>query len=149
MTEFKDKSLLCRLCGQQFVWEVGEQTFFASMGFTEPKRCAPCRQKARQVVAPTPGAGERPWRSPGVEEVVPAAVLVRPASIPTPAPNLDHEIRRISGSGRVRYAGDAQHLSIVIPIPKGSKATSVRALLPGRGEVIVQVYLRKAKEEAA
>ena len=41
---YSDKTLACRDCGQNFVFTVGEQEFFASRGFTnEPSRCPECR----------------------------------------------------------------------------------------------------------
>ncbi|GIV95538.1 MAG: zinc-binding protein [Herpetosiphonaceae bacterium] len=42
---FTDKTLTCRDCGNQFVFTVGEQEFYAQKGFTnEPARCPTCRQ---------------------------------------------------------------------------------------------------------
>lgn len=42
-----DKTLTCADCKQQFVFQVGEQTFFKSKGLNDPKRCKPCRVKAK------------------------------------------------------------------------------------------------------
>lgn len=39
-----DKELNCKDCGNLFILTDGEQSYFAQMGFTEPKRCKPCRQ---------------------------------------------------------------------------------------------------------
>jgi DNA-directed RNA polymerase subunit RPC12/RpoP len=45
----KDKTLTCKDCGQQFVWTVGEQEFYAEKGFTnEPTRCPDCRRANKQ-----------------------------------------------------------------------------------------------------
>ena len=42
---FEDKSLQCSDCGQEFTFNVEEQEFFQSRGYTnEPKRCPSCRQ---------------------------------------------------------------------------------------------------------
>jgi CxxC-x17-CxxC domain-containing protein len=38
-----DRSLTCRDCGQTFTFTEGEQTFYASRGFSEPTRCPDCR----------------------------------------------------------------------------------------------------------
>ena len=38
-----DTTLTCRDCGQAFVFTSGEQSFYASRGFSEPTRCADCR----------------------------------------------------------------------------------------------------------
>ncbi len=48
---FTDKTLNCRDCGEDFIFTVGEQEFFAEKGFTnEPSRCPSCRRanKARR-----------------------------------------------------------------------------------------------------
>ncbi|MCX6024428.1 MAG: zinc-ribbon domain containing protein [Chloroflexi bacterium] len=40
----QDKTLVCRDCGQNFVFTEGEQEFYQSRGFTnEPTRCPSCR----------------------------------------------------------------------------------------------------------
>jgi CxxC-x17-CxxC domain-containing protein len=39
-----DQTLQCRDCGQEFVFTAGEQSFYASKGFTHPPtRCPDCR----------------------------------------------------------------------------------------------------------
>lgn len=45
---FEDKNLVCSDCQVEFVFSSGDQEFFAERGFTEPKRCKPCRQAAKQ-----------------------------------------------------------------------------------------------------
>ena len=41
---FSDKTLVCKDCGQEFIFTAGEQEFHAEKGFTnEPQRCKPCR----------------------------------------------------------------------------------------------------------
>jgi CxxC-x17-CxxC domain-containing protein len=48
---FQDKTLVCRDCGQDFVFTAGEQEFYQQRGLTnEPGRCPSCRQarKAQQ-----------------------------------------------------------------------------------------------------
>ena len=54
-----DKSLVCRDCGQAFVFTQGEQEFFFRKGYTnEPGRCPPCRQARRaQSTGDGDGAG--------------------------------------------------------------------------------------------
>ena len=49
MAEFEDKELTCVEpgCGATFIFEAGEQAFFAEKGFTPPKRCKPCRQRKK------------------------------------------------------------------------------------------------------
>lgn len=46
---YQDKTLVCKDCGNEFVFTVGEQEFYAEKGFTnEPKRCKDCRDKAKK-----------------------------------------------------------------------------------------------------
>ncbi len=44
----QDKILTCKDCGHQWVWTIGEQEFYEKQGFTEPKRCKPCRDARKQ-----------------------------------------------------------------------------------------------------
>lgn len=40
----QDKTLICKDCGQEFVFTASEQDFFEEKGFTnEPQRCKSCR----------------------------------------------------------------------------------------------------------
>lgn len=44
-----DKTLVCRDCGQEFIFTVGEQEFYQEKGFTnEPKRCPDCRRARKR-----------------------------------------------------------------------------------------------------
>ncbi|MDR1440452.1 MAG: zinc-ribbon domain containing protein [Clostridiales bacterium] len=50
---FEDRTLVCRDCGQEFIFTAGEQEFFSERGFqNEPTRCKDCRDARRS------GAGE-------------------------------------------------------------------------------------------
>ncbi len=41
----EDKKIICRDCGKEFLFTVGEQKFFAEKGFTnDPVRCPECRK---------------------------------------------------------------------------------------------------------
>ena len=45
---FEDKTLVCRDCGNEFIFSASEQQFFADKGFqNEPGRCKACRDKRR------------------------------------------------------------------------------------------------------
>ncbi len=50
---FEDKTLVCKDCGQEFVFTAGEQEFYAEKGFVnEPQRCKAVhrfRRKLRSV----------------------------------------------------------------------------------------------------
>ena len=41
----EDIILVCKDCGKEFVWTVGEQQFYKEKGFTnQPVRCLDCRR---------------------------------------------------------------------------------------------------------
>jgi CxxC-x17-CxxC domain-containing protein len=42
-----DKTLICSDCGQEFIFTGEDQEFYATRGFTEPKRCRSCRANRR------------------------------------------------------------------------------------------------------
>ena len=45
---YEDKTLICKECGNEFVFTAGEQEFYASKGFVnEPQRCKACRDKRK------------------------------------------------------------------------------------------------------
>jgi len=47
---YEDKTLVCKECGNKFIFTAGEQEFFAEKGFTnEPKTCKPCRDKKKNA----------------------------------------------------------------------------------------------------
>ena len=42
---YEDKTLVCKDCGNEFIFTAGEQEFYAEKGFeNEPQRCRECRQ---------------------------------------------------------------------------------------------------------
>ena len=48
---FEDKTLVCKDCGSDFTFTVGEQEFYAEKGFqNEPARCRDCRQTRKANV---------------------------------------------------------------------------------------------------
>ncbi|CAA7601016.1 CxxC-x17-CxxC domain protein [Acididesulfobacillus acetoxydans] len=61
---FEDKVLVCRDCGQEFVFSAREQEFYAEKGFqNEPGRCPSCRQARKQASAGRNSGGySRPQR---------------------------------------------------------------------------------------
>lgn len=43
-----DKTIVCKDCGQEFVFTVREQEFYKEKGFeNEPVRCKACREKRK------------------------------------------------------------------------------------------------------
>lgn len=46
--EKQDKTIVCKDCGKEFVFTVGEQNFYEEKGFNnEPVRCKECREKRK------------------------------------------------------------------------------------------------------
>lgn len=47
---YTDKTLVCKDCGNEFVFTAGEQEFYAEKGFTnEPQRCKACRDAKKNA----------------------------------------------------------------------------------------------------
>ena len=47
---FEDKTLVCKECGNEFIFTAGEQEFYAEKGFeNEPQRCKACRSNRRSA----------------------------------------------------------------------------------------------------
>lgn len=47
---YEDKTLVCKDCGNEFVFTAGEQEFYDSKGFeNEPQRCKECRVKKKHA----------------------------------------------------------------------------------------------------
>jgi DNA-directed RNA polymerase subunit RPC12/RpoP len=45
----EDKTLVCKDCGKDFIFTVGEQEFYKEKGFdNEPVRCPDCRRARKQ-----------------------------------------------------------------------------------------------------
>ena len=48
---YEDKTLICKDCGNEFIFTAGEQEFYAEKGFqNEPLRCKDCILKARSEI---------------------------------------------------------------------------------------------------
>ena len=44
-----DKTIICKDCGNEFVFTEGEQEFYKEKGFeNEPQRCPDCRKKRKE-----------------------------------------------------------------------------------------------------
>lgn len=45
----EDKKIICKDCGSEFVFTVGEQEFYKEKGFeNDPVRCPACRRARKQ-----------------------------------------------------------------------------------------------------
>ena len=50
---YTDKTLVCKECGQEFIFTAGEQEFYAEKGFVnEPQRCKACRHARKNAAKP-------------------------------------------------------------------------------------------------
>ncbi len=50
--QFEDATINCIDCSKDFIWTVGEQTFFYDKGLQNPpKRCKPCKQAKNDRIA--------------------------------------------------------------------------------------------------
>ena len=46
----EDKTIVCKDCGKEFVFTVGEQEFYKEKGFeNDPVRCPDCRRARKQA----------------------------------------------------------------------------------------------------
>lgn len=46
--QYEDIKIVCKDCGQEFIFEAGQQRHFDSLGFTnKPVRCQECRDKKK------------------------------------------------------------------------------------------------------
>ena len=43
----EDKEIVCKLCGKTFIFTPGEQEFYKSKNFPDPKCCKKCAKKRR------------------------------------------------------------------------------------------------------
>ncbi|MDR2655766.1 MAG: zinc-ribbon domain containing protein [Oscillospiraceae bacterium] len=50
---FEDRALICKDCGNEFIFTAGEQAFYQERGFeNEPQRCKSCRNARKNVQKP-------------------------------------------------------------------------------------------------
>ncbi len=69
---YADKTLVCRECGNTFIFTAGEQELYAQRGYEhEPGRCPACRAARRARSASTGDAGQPGGRS-GARQMYPA-----------------------------------------------------------------------------
>lgn len=52
-TMYQDEKLICKDCGQEFIFTAGEQEFYAEKGFqNKPQRCKACRDARKNAGKP-------------------------------------------------------------------------------------------------
>ncbi|MBQ8551604.1 MAG: zinc-ribbon domain containing protein [Clostridia bacterium] len=50
---YQDEKLICKDCGEEFVFTAGEQEFYAEKGFqNKPQRCKACRDARKNAGKP-------------------------------------------------------------------------------------------------
>ena len=50
---YQDKTLICKDCGEEFIFTAGEQEFYSEKGFqNEPQRCKACRDLRKNSSRP-------------------------------------------------------------------------------------------------
>jgi CxxC-x17-CxxC domain-containing protein len=59
---YTDKTLTCQDCGQEFTFSADDQEFFATKGYSEPKRCPACRAARKAERGDGGGGGGRSYR---------------------------------------------------------------------------------------
>jgi CxxC-x17-CxxC domain-containing protein len=59
---YTERTLTCQDCGQEFAFSAEDQEFFASKGYTDPKRCPACRQARKAERGDGGGGGYRSSR---------------------------------------------------------------------------------------
>lgn len=50
MNEYKDETIKCVDCGQEFVFTAGEQAFYASKGFTNKPKDVKLAEKRKKLL---------------------------------------------------------------------------------------------------
>jgi CxxC-x17-CxxC domain-containing protein len=81
--DFQDKTLVCRDCGDSFVFTAGEQGFYLEKGLmNEPQRCPTCRANRRR---------ERTVSAGHEESTIVCANCGREATVPF-VPRLDRPV---------------------------------------------------------
>lgn len=51
MQEKRDEIIVCRNCGKEFTFTVGEQNFYEEKGLKSPVRCKECKAKRKEQQA--------------------------------------------------------------------------------------------------
>lgn len=52
--DFKDETIICCDCGEDFTWSYGEQLYYRDRSLSPVKRCPKCRELRRKRVRPDP-----------------------------------------------------------------------------------------------
>lgn len=69
---YEDKTLICKDCGNEFLFTVGEQEFYAEKGFqNEPARCKECRNARKASTKHTKETYTTVCAECGKEAIVP------------------------------------------------------------------------------
>lgn len=81
-TDLEEKNILCIDCSKEFVWSVGEQSFYRDKGLKNPpKRCKECKQAKNERLAAIAAA-----QAAGVKQRIEVAVFCARCSAHTTVP---------------------------------------------------------------
>lgn len=81
-SEFEEESILCIDCNNNFIWSIGEQTFYRDKGLKNPpKRCKECKQAKNERLAAIAAA-----QAAGIKQRIEVAVNCARCSTPTTVP---------------------------------------------------------------
>ena len=56
-SEFQDRYITCCDCGDEFIFEAGEQSYYINRDLSIPKRCIKCRAIKKLAYCPTVSKG--------------------------------------------------------------------------------------------
>jgi CxxC-x17-CxxC domain-containing protein len=80
--DFEEMDILCIDCNKNFIWSVGEQTFFRDKGLKNPpKRCKECKQAKNERLAAIAAAQEA-----GIKQRIEVAVACARCTSQTTVP---------------------------------------------------------------
>ena len=80
--DFAEMDILCIDCNNNFIWSVGEQTFFRDKGLKNPpKRCKECKQAKNERLAAIAAAQEA-----GIKQRIEVAVSCARCTLQTTVP---------------------------------------------------------------
>lgn len=80
--DFQEMDILCIDCNKNFIWSVGEQTFFRDKGLKNPpKRCKECKQAKNERLAAIAAAQEA-----GIKQRIEVAVSCARCTAQTTVP---------------------------------------------------------------
>ncbi|MBQ4568575.1 MAG: zinc-ribbon domain containing protein [Ruminococcus sp.] len=73
---YEDKTIICKDCGEEFIFSAGEQEFYAEKGLAnEPQRCKACRMARKNAGRPARERHAIVCADCGAEDSIPFAPM--------------------------------------------------------------------------